>query len=416
MRLGVAVLALVAVACGSDPATVDQVGDTTSAPSSATTIASAPGSTTTRLSDEPGASSTIPPSRTGTTVGRAAPGTWRTLATPPSDIGYSTAHVWTGTQLVVWGQAVGVNGSHTPVATLYDLAANKWSDLPSAPVAPRSGHVGVWTGAEVLFWGGASTPSGDAAGDGVAYNPATRAWRRLPKAPIAGTSGAEAVWTGTELIVWGGYAQCCPIDSTIHDVHAAAYDPAENSWAKIADVPKPWSGDDGNAVTISYDGGMLVWRRNRLGVYERLANRWRDLGSPQVPGDQCATTSGPVGSAVATGGLVRVWTGGCGAVHGFAFDLSAEQWRQLADAPAGGVGPVTSAGDALFASVSPPLSHLVRYAVATDGWADVTPPAPVQFVGFPDLVWTGSELLAFGRHGDADDANPPPAAVAYRPG
>jgi hypothetical protein len=72
-----------------------------------------------------------------------------------------------------------------------------WTATAGAP-AVRGGHTAVWTGTEMIVWG----DSGDTSGG--RYNPSTDTWAATSttNAPEA-RSGHTAVWTGNEMIVWG---------------------------------------------------------------------------------------------------------------------------------------------------------------------------------------------------------------------
>ena len=145
------------------------------------------------------------------------------------------AAAWTGRQLVVWGGQAGDGHEAAADGAAYDPALDRWELLLAAPIAGRFGSSAVWTGREVLFWGGQG-PQGTLS-DGASYDPATRRWRVVPAAPIGARTNHQAAWTGTEMVVWGGFARCCPVDSLIHDPAAAAYDPVNDKWRRIADVP-----------------------------------------------------------------------------------------------------------------------------------------------------------------------------------
>lgn len=111
--------------------------------------------------------------------------------------------------------------------------------LPNSPLGQRVGASGVWTGSEFIVWGGASgnKVASSGFGDGAAFNPDTNQWRKLADSPLSPRAGHVAVWTGTEMIVWGGGYR---IDGFgIGDVPAdgGAYNPAADSWRRIADAP-----------------------------------------------------------------------------------------------------------------------------------------------------------------------------------
>ena len=342
------------------------------------------------------------PAAAGTAV-RTAPeqGTWRHIADPPIPPAGGMATVWTGRQLVAWGGGSGGGGNWQASAdgVAYDPAADRWDRLPRAPIPGRIGASAVWTGTDVLFWGG-QAGAGTIFADGAAYDPATQRWRRLPPAPIGPRTQHQAVWTGREMVVWGGYGQCCPIDSVIHDPAAAAYDPATDRWRRIADVPPPWSGDDGFAATVVSDGRPLIWRRGALGAYDPTTDTWRGVPRfPPPPAPPAGSTIDPVALAVAAGGDVFTWIGNAGRLEGSAWRPSTSTWRKAAPLDAQTGSTVVAAGDDRIFVAAGQSARVVEYRIAEDRWSELPlPPIPTR--SNAALVWTGSELLVWGGAGD----------------
>ena len=151
---------------------------------------------------------------------------WRMLPSAPIEIDAGLTSVWTGEEMLVSGLTAAPDGSllgAVEVAAAYDPETNGWRRLGAPPKTESScRRSAVWTGTEMLVWGCGPT----------AFNPQADRWRRLPAAPI-GAPGL-AVWTGRELIGWGG--GCCG-DAT---ADGAAYDPAGNTWRRLA--PSPLAG------------------------------------------------------------------------------------------------------------------------------------------------------------------------------
>lgn len=337
-------------------------------------------------------------------------GSWRNVATPPIPAAGGMAAAWTGRELVVWGGSAAASGddrggSWRPAGTgaAYDPAADRWEVLPPAPIPGRVGATAVWTGKEVLFWGGASGHE-KFFGDGAAYDPAARTWRVLPPAPIAARSDHEAVWTGREMFVWGGIEQCCPIDSEIHDPAAAAYDPATSQWRRLPDVPGPWSGDDGTAVTLVDGGRPLIWRRGHLGAADATFGAWGQVagGRPTpAPSDPSlpSTTGDPFALGVAAGGEVFTWAGKGGDLHGLAWRPSDATWRRTATLAAQSGGTVTAGGPGWIYAAAGQSARILEYSISEDRWTELPLP-PVRTRSAAVLVWTGSDLLFWGGIGD----------------
>jgi len=345
----------------------------------------------------------------------AEQGAWRRIADAPLSPTGGMAAAWTGRQLVVWGgqEADG----HQPVGdgAAYDPAADRWNRLPAAPIAARFGATAVWTGHEVLIWGGQGGP-GAVFGDGAAYDPALRRWRVLPAAPIRARTSHEAVWTGREMVVWGGFGRCCPIDSVIHEPAAAAYEPVSNSWRRMADVPVPWSGDDGSAVTMVDDGRPLVWRHGQLAAYDGVTNVWSEVGGvkpeplPIDPG-LASTTADPFALGVSLDHEVLTWTGKSGQLQGLAWRASDGSWRRTAMFEGQSGASIAAGGPSRIYAAAGQSARVLEYRVNDDRWEELPLP-PVNTRSAAVLVWTGSELLFWGGIGDE---GPEMDGAAWRP-
>ena len=342
---------------------------------------------------------------------------WRGIAEAPIPSAGGLAAAWTGRQLIVWGGVAADGHAQAQDGAAYDPASDAWERLPAAPIAGRFAATAVWTGREVLFWGGQSGPATIFA-DGAAYDPVTRRWRVLPASPIGPRTSHQAVWTGTEMIVWGGFGRCCPDNSVIHDPGAAAYDPATDRWRRIADVPPPWSGDDGTAVTIADGGRALIWRDGRLTGYDAAApHQWREIAvvlPPPVSGDPAlpSTTTDSFALAAVSDHEVFLWTGRSGALQGLARRASDGTWRRTATLEAQ-AGATLAAGPSgrIFATAGQ-SARVLEYRIAEDRWHELPLP-PVTTRSAAVLVWTGSELLFWGGIGDE---SPEMDGAAWRPG
>ena len=167
--------------------------------------------------------------------------------------------VWTGAELIVWGDGIYGLGED---GAAFDLAKGTWRVIANAPIEARCCHAAAWTGKEMLVWGG-RVENEIFYRDGAAYDPATDTWRLLPPRQN-GFSAADPtmVWTGTEAVVVGVGG-------------AAAYDPVTGSWRTLASAPiqaKPlWTGD---SIVVAEAGDK------RMARYDPAANRWTtiDLG------------------------------------------------------------------------------------------------------------------------------------------
>ena len=184
-------------------------------------------------------------------------------------------------------------------------AAGSWRPMSAGPLSGRS-SVPVWTGREMVVWGGGSCKANPCQGDnvqpladGAAYDPAADTWRRIAPSPLSARSDALTVWSGKEVLVWGGESW------TEAFADGAAYDPATDRWRPLAAGPLKarigfahawtgkevlmWGGTPGTFNNYFADGA----------AYDPAGNRWRAL----------PTTSGRLAEGVWTGQELLVWGG-----------------------------------------------------------------------------------------------------------
>jgi hypothetical protein len=215
-------------------------------------------------------------------------------------------------------------------ATAAQLAAGHWAIVPAAPVGVRAASV-VWTGKEILVWGEAQLPDSSQSPfrtTGAAYDPNTRSWRVLPFAPIGTANGQAAVWTGSEMVIWGGAS------TSISD--AAAYDPARNLWRTLPAAPLKRVG-----YTIGvWTGDRAVFLAGAIAIaYLPATNRWQRLPRPTAAHPPLSWRLG----VAAGSGRVLAWSvseamkqtapnafEGIGGTDLFRYDESTNRWTALA--------------------------------------------------------------------------------------
>ena len=133
----------------------------------------------------------------------AANGTWRTIAPAPFDGGGQGDAVWTGTEMIVWG-LFGPTASGSEGAA-YDPTSDAWRRIPAAPIGDATRV--VWTGDELVVFG--DDPSGlipagaaNMPSAAAAYDPAADRWRRLADPPDDAAT-VDPAWTGTSILARG---------------------------------------------------------------------------------------------------------------------------------------------------------------------------------------------------------------------
>jgi hypothetical protein len=244
--------------------------------------------------------------------------TWRRLASAPKMQNYCRRDVaWTGKEMLLWGCAQAVFSPQT----------NTWRSLPKAPTGEG---IVAWTGHELIGWGGGCC--GDAWDGGSAYDPVANSWRTLARSPLAPSQGPIGAWTGgTFVLVVSGYdPDGKPYPSSF--ARAAAYDPATDTWRRLARPPASALRFGG---TAAWDGRELQVVGNRSArsrsalAYNPATNHWRRLARP------------PAGltpfKAFWTGRRLLV-LGGDESIRGFAYDPRADRWTALPPPPVQGSG------------------------------------------------------------------------------
>jgi hypothetical protein len=334
--------------------------------------------------------------------GSAVPGSWRVLPRAPITlIDQSPVSIWTGKQLIVFGRRTTKLINRAYVAAAFDPATGTWTDLPPPPASVDGvyGYHAVWTGKEMLVWG---------QGIGVALNPSTTRWRLLPKPPMDGAG--LVVWTGRELIGWGG--GCCGDAWS----NGAAYNPATNSWRTLP--PSPLHGAQGPVgAWTGRELVILVGGRNpdtgkpwpaslaRAAAYNPATNTWRRIALPPATRDG-ATAVWDGHDVLLVGGYLRSspsplpWKL---ARTIFAYNPATNHWRQLAAMP-------SARRD--FAAVWTGKRLLV-WAGTTDpgGRAPTKPEAPPHGFSYDPQGTVGRRSR---KHRYADGWTPPPCGPAAR--
>ena len=193
------------------------------------------------------ASPTPSPSPTAPSAGprvftEIAPGDYADIPDWPLSARTSPPRVWTGTEVIVWGDGIyGLAGD----GAAFDLAEGTWRVIAEGPLSPRAEPAVTWTGTEMIVWGGREENTFFY--DGAAYNPVTDTWRSLPTSPFFGADPIM-VWTGTEAVVLGVSGSS---ETSGEYLGTVAYDPATDGWRSLKSSPVSvrfgsgawWTGD-----------------------------------------------------------------------------------------------------------------------------------------------------------------------------
>lgn len=168
-----------------------------------------------------------------------------------------------------------------------------WRELSPMPLSPRWSPLAVWTGDEVLVLGGGidppCPPNADCAGppdemarDGAAYDPATNTWHRIADAPVDIGYWYRAVFVAGELVILG-------------DDRWWAYDPGRDAWHELP-APRQQVRDTGTLAT-SEDGFVFVLSRSgALWALNVAREHWAQV--PQGSPDGFRRSTVVVGDAI----------------------------------------------------------------------------------------------------------------------
>jgi len=203
--------------------------------------------------------------------------------------------------MLIWGGSTGEcclpsGEGYLADGAAYDPAARTWRRLPAAPIKGRV-PFSVWTGEELIVWGNAD--QGFRMRDGAAFDPRANSWRTISEAPADITLGS-AVWTGEEMIVVGaalGGNNHADTDTAI----GIAYDPTADTWRQL---PSPDLSPQ--AVTASWLGGgdpaagrVIAWDYDHASeAYDPVTDTWWSLDPVPLRSFECRPVSHSVGGTV----------------------------------------------------------------------------------------------------------------------
>ena len=346
------------------------------------------------------------------TGGRYDPATdrWKPVSTigVPEEHGKFTA-VWTGSLMVVWG------GLDFVIGARYDPATDIWKPMSTVDASGRRpGHTAVWTGSRMVAWGG-SDDRGRGLNTGGSYDPDADEWTRTSdvSAPSA-RSGHTAVWTGSLMLVWGGYGK--------YDTHGgpgvgfntgARYDPATDSWTPTSTSGAPAGHISHTAVWTG--NRMVVWGGLPTDRFPRVVNTGAQYDPATASWIPVSTTNAPSArgrhTAVWTGNDMVVW-GGSSADDitldtGGRYDPATDTWTptsttEAPSARAGHTAVWTGNRMIVWGGYSYPdlFDTGGRYDPVTDSWTPTSTSDAPSGREAHTAVWTGSAMIVWGGYSE----------------
>ena len=244
-----------------------------------------------------------------------------------------------------------------PAVPIAPVEKSAWQRTSSVPIGQRYGSVNLWADGAFYVIGGhrhcglddqgrrdliggacpASLPSsGGPLADGARYDPATDSWQRIADAPVAIGHG-QGVVVGGRLYLsaepgWGDAGEQLP-------TAVLEYDPASDTWTELArpegslEVVQLLSWRDGLYATVTEPGCLDVGCAHSIQRWDPAAAAWRPFAPshPAIGHGLIAATRD--GFAAVTDTTVAVF--------------SDDQWVDLDPKPA---LPLSAAGQLLWAS------------------------------------------------------------------
>jgi len=332
---------------------------------------------------------------------------WTELPAPP-EIRTGAAHVWTDSQLLVWGGYTGFDEPNVVASGLvFDPVESTWRPITPAPLELRALMASAWTGSELLVWGGWSGTYGYEFAevffdDGAAYDPVSGSWRMLPPSPIDARAPLS-VWTGREMLVWGTVLR---VEDRPRD--GAAYDPTTDSWRRIADAPieltdaaAVWTGTEMIVFGAALHGGNVPETPTAIGAaYDPASDTWRQL--PESDIDPNANTASWLE------GRLIAWDY---SAHTSAYSPHADAWAHLRGPPVDACEDVPSSVTAEGFVFGRLCGELVVMLPGEDAWHNVTRRDlqfwPATFAPVEDVVF----VLGYETY----DLGAPTRMFAFRP-
>jgi len=330
-------------------------------------------------------------------------GRWSLLPPAPIDGRDSATIVWTGREMLVWGGASGRSGGvlHADGAS-YDPQAGRWSPLPPAPLAARTGQAAVWTGRELVVWGG-YTGLGPGrwaiTATGAAYDPRARRWRALAPAPLTARVHAAAVWTGQEVVILGG--QPAVITDRLRGYHdGAAWDPATDHWRRLPSSPlriQPLLGVTkavwtGSAVLVFHEFGITDDPQAlQVEALDPVTGSWRSVDNCGGPG--WVQAGYPAGD--------QLFFPPYESATGYLFDPRSERWQPIPPSSIDSqMGPGAWTGQRYYALNTGEIGRVqpgdgTVWDLRSNTWQRL-PRAPYGPSLYNDSIWTGHEMIHWG--------------------
>jgi len=222
--------------------------------------------------------------------------------------------LWDGTEMIVWGGTQTDDAGDTSDVNTggrYYPATDSWLPTSTNNVAPGSGHTAVWSGTDMIVWGGSLGVQG------WRYNPVTDTWTAMNtnNAPPA-RSGHIAYYVSSNntMIVWFGSYYDTNLDQLVFLNDGWAY--SNSTWTAIGNVANtpaprtsPLSTWDGYRIIVyggwtnDINGNQVLLTNGARITGTNFAAGWTVMGGSYFPPGRLG------GSAVTLGTNLVIWGG-----------------------------------------------------------------------------------------------------------
>jgi Tol biopolymer transport system component/N-acetylneuraminic acid mutarotase len=263
-------------------------------------------------------------------------GSWETRARIPSGRVNMGAGVIPNVRGETVFYAVGgqsLNGAITNVVQAYNPISNTWAIKAPLPVRRVFANgTGVINGK--LYLPGGYDRADQSGLLGITqrqlfvYDAATNAWSQKKMMPVSSAAGVSGVIAGRLYVLTGVKHECqdCP---TITPRSLYRYDPASDTWNRLASAPNPHVGGVGGVINGKFyvAGGGAEFEgptTRHLDVYDPATNTW--TSKAPMP-----TTRDPGAAGAVVG--ERLYLTGAGTSIVEAYEPATDKWTRQADAP-----------------------------------------------------------------------------------
>lgn len=272
---------------------------------------------------------------------------WDTVA-PVPQARFEAQGAAVGGKLYVLGGFYTGDIQATSRSDAYDLASNTWTRIADMP-EPLTHAAQVVDGSTIYVLGGyVGKHPGPATSHVWRYNTQTNTWAAGPSLPAARGGGGAAL-IGRALHFYGGATRTPGrTDDTDHADHFILNLDGGTTWSSAAPMPNPRNhiggiALGGKAYAIGGQHGHAEGTTNQaeVDVYDPASNTWQRVADlPLARGHISASTFVYDGRIIVAGGSVDDGGGGRRAADVFSYDPATNVWLHLPSLPSGRKTPV----------------------------------------------------------------------------